>query len=75
MCAGCEGCCSPDCIALQGLNDFSAGVSKLGANLSLGLRQAAHAMAPYIPDEINPFVDDEEYEELVDEEEERQRRK
>ena len=44
----------------QGLDDLTTGLNSIGAQLSLAARQAVHTIGQYLPDDLNPFL--EEYE-------------
>ncbi len=54
---------------------MQAGLSKVGAHVALGLRQAAHTIGNYITDDLNPFIDEDEYIYIDDEEEKERRRR
>ena len=54
---------APTVLPFQGLDEVALGLSNLGAQLSLGFRQVAHTVGQYLPPELNPFVEEYEYEE------------
>ena len=57
----------------QGLDDVQAGLNRVGAHVALGFRQAANTLGHYIPSDLNPFAEDDVYEEGDDEKERRRR--